>query len=169
MLRCFGISLCFRTGGGRSVCPGVYYGMALHRDVGYRLGSPPGLPWAEQCWLISSPVPSQPRQVFVPWEEVFLEGWGKCSWRVGAGQEEMELPCSLAMFPSHVPKDVQTMLFCPKSLNGEPEERFPNQKNPVNPQGFGEIEFLLPYLLMEGRGERGRLLDLKISQMALSF
>lgn len=72
---------------------------------------------------------------------MLLEGWGRTAGGNGA-----------ALFLSHVPKDVQTMLFCPKSLSGEPEERFPNQKNRVNPQGFGEIEFLLPYLLMEGRG-----------------
>lgn len=42
---------------------------------------------------------------------------------------------------------------CPKSLNGEPEERFPNQKNPVSPQGFGEIEFLYLISLWRGEGE----------------
>lgn len=71
---------------------------------------------------------------------------------------------------SHVvPKKKQTMLFCPKSLNREPEERFHNHKNVISPQCFGEIQFLFPYLLIGGRGEKGRSVYLKIKHMALSF
>jgi len=64
---------------------------------------------------------------------------------------------------------MQTMMFCPKSLKSEPEERFHNHRNVISPQGFGEIGFVLPYLLIKGRGEKGRILSLKIKHMALSF
>lgn len=117
-----------------------------------------------QCWLLSSPVPSQPHQMFVPWEKIFLEGWGKRSWRVGAGQqEEMELPCSSATFP-------RTCRRC--CLSQVPQwgawGEISQPEKPSEPPGLWGNRIPLPYLLMEGRGERGRLLDLKINQMALS-
>lgn len=145
----FGISLCFRTGEGRScVCPGVYYGMALHRDLGCAEVTPGAALSRAQCWLLSSPVPSQPHQMFVPWEKIFLEGWGKCSWRVGAGQqEEMELPCSSATFP-------RTCRRC--CLSQVPQwgawGEISQPEKPSEPPGLWGNRIPLPYLLMEGRG-----------------
>lgn len=129
------------------------------------LRSPPGLPWAEHS-VGSSHLLSHlshtrclflGRKYSLRAEENAPGGLGQDSRR--------KWSCPVPQPRSQGRADDAV---CPKSLNGEPEERFPNQKNPVSPQGFGEIEFLLPYLLMEGRGERGRLLDLKINQMALS-
>lgn len=153
MLRWFGISLWDqpvlqnRTRKGKKLC--VPWSL-LWDGSAHVLGSPWGCP--ELAPLISCPISVTPGIWFFrenpPWglREIILEGWDRTAGGDGA-----------ALFL----KDVQTVLFCPKSLSGEPEERFPNQKNPTNPQGFGEIKFLSPYLLMEGGGERGRMLEWK--------
>lgn len=153
MLRWFGISLwdqpVLQNRRGKKLCvPWSLLWDGSAQGSGMCWGHPRGSLSRAQCWLLSSPVPSQPHQMFVPWEKIFLEGWGKCSWRVGAGQqEEMELPCSSATFP-------RTCRRC--CLSQVPQwgawGEISQPEKPSEPPGLWGNRIPLPYLLMEGRG-----------------
>lgn len=116
----------------------------------------------DTCWghpgsvlsrLISCPTSATPE--FVPWEKIFLEGWGKCSWRVGEDSRG-KWSC-----PDPQPRSV---CFVPSHSVWSLRRDFPTRKTQWTPRTWRKI-FLLPYLLQ--RGERGRMLDLEINQMAL--